>query len=172
MSTHQLSSFCLNFDSRGRMHELYFFFFSVDFLSQLACSSHARELLVHRSTSKYQRQWLCSFRISDFSFTMFLGFQNDFSYSDWITFKKWSFLQFLTEKNKTFLYQRHLWYKQERTKNIGCCVDTTGCRRTPNDYGNKTQVQQTFPSPNRERLVLYEHILGAKTCLIYNQYLC
>ena len=39
MSTHQLSSFCLNFDSRGRMHELYVFFFSVDFLLQLACSS-------------------------------------------------------------------------------------------------------------------------------------
>ena len=39
MSTHQLSSFCLNFDSRGRMHELYVFFFSVDFLLQLAGSS-------------------------------------------------------------------------------------------------------------------------------------
>ena len=40
MSTHQLSSFCLNFDSRGRMHELYvFFFFPIDFLLQLACSS-------------------------------------------------------------------------------------------------------------------------------------
>ena len=38
MSTNQLSSFCLKFDSRGRMHELYVFF-SVDFLLQSACSS-------------------------------------------------------------------------------------------------------------------------------------
>ena len=100
MSTHQLSSFCLNFDSRGRMHELYVFFFSRLRFTVSIFIAHATELLVRRSTSKYQ--WLCSFRISDFSFTMFLGFQNDFSYSDWIAFKKWWFLQFLTEKNKLF----------------------------------------------------------------------
>ena len=100
MSTHQLSSFCLNFDSRGRMHELYVFFFSRLPFTVSMFIADGTELLVHRSTSKYQ--WLCSFSISDFSFTMFLGFQNDFSYSDWIAFKKWWFLQFLTGKNKLF----------------------------------------------------------------------
>ena len=42
-------------------------------------------------------------------------------------------------------------------------MDTTGHRRTPTDHGDKTQDQQTFPSPN-ERLVFlfffYDHILG------------
>ena len=87
--------------SRSHARALCFFFF----FSRLPFTfsmfiAHATELLVHRSTSKYQ--WLCSFRISDFRFTMFLGFQNDFSYRDWIAFKKWWFLQFLTEKNKLF----------------------------------------------------------------------
>ena len=140
MSTKSIVQFLFEFwKSRSHAQALCFFFSRLPFTVSMFIA-HATELLVHRSTSKYQRQWPCSFRISDFTFTMFLGFQNDFSYSDWITFKKWSFLQFLTEKNKTFLHWRHLWYKQERTKNIGCCVDTTGCRRTPNDYGNKTQV--------------------------------
>ena len=33
-------------------------------------------------------------------------------------------------------------------------MDTTGHRRTPTDHGDKTQDQQTFPSPN-ERLVFF-----------------
>ena len=33
-------------------------------------------------------------------------------------------------------------------------MDTTGHTRTPTDHGDKTQDQQTFPSPN-ERLVFF-----------------
>ena len=88
--------------SRSHARALCFFFFSRLPFTVSRFIADATELLVHRNTSKYQRQWLRSFRISDFSFTMFLGFQNDFSYSDCIAFKKWWFLQFLTEKNKLF----------------------------------------------------------------------
>ena len=52
------------------------------------------------------------------------------------------FLQFLTEKNKTFLHQRHLRYKYKKAPKISGVVwallDTTS--RTPNDHGDMMQV--------------------------------
>ena len=102
--------------------------------------AHATEL-VHRSTSMYQ--WPCPFRTSYYCFTILvfimisatvIGLRLD---SD-IVF----FLQFLTEKNETFLHQRHLRYKYKKERKISGVVwallDTTS--RTPNDHGDMMQV--------------------------------
>ena len=104
----------------------------------------AHATLVHRSTSMYQ--WPCPFRkkgpISALPCCTVLimisarviglrSVESDVFYNSWPA-----------EKCKNFLHhdQWHLLYKQKRTKNIGCYMDTTGHRRTPTDHGDKTQA--------------------------------
>ena len=115
----------LYFDSH-RIHELCVFSSRLSFTVSMFIA-HATEL-VHRSTSMYQRP--CPFRTSDYCFTMLvfrmisatvigLSLESDIIFSQFFFF----FFTIL----ETFLHQRHLSYKFKKgTKNIGCCMDTTG----------------------------------------------
>ena len=93
----------LYFDSR-RINELYVFSSRLSFIVSMFIA-HVTEL-VHRSTSIYVSTTLSIQNIRLLLY--YVGFQNDFSYSDWNASRKWyNFFTIL----ETFLHQRHLRYK-------------------------------------------------------------